>query len=206
MPYGNKLTWIGYPPFEGIRSKQGKHHPHKDIRSMSVAFDMRDDNGNDESENGGRWMVRYLVRRYHDTYYGDGAFDRLSSPERQVVIHDVQLKRLTDITWGDYAGSMHDFDLDFLQIDFSRCYCPIGCHRMAVEATKILFHFYPGRPKEIEILGAISLWEQNKISEVILKAEEPWNPGLVFTKIKWSDYLDDFEYDPQEDIGDIDLP
>ncbi|KAI9706008.1 MAG: hypothetical protein M1836_005414 [Candelina mexicana] len=147
----------------------------KDVRSLSVCFDARD------MEPRSHWDIVSTVETVLDTKFGNGYFQNLPPDGRQLTIH-LQAKRiLQEIIWAQkFGAAFKSLELNFLQVDLSRCYCSYGCHRYAVDAATFLGPFDTKPPKRIEIIGARNMTERNAIWTNIMNVNHPHKPAVYF--------------------------
>ena len=145
----------------------------KYLRFLSITFDFRDE---DKS------MAAMLTRR-DGGLSGDSEFighpGNITDDLRDKWIHDARMGELKR-RWAQFYHGIAYCSLDLIQIDLSRCYCPLGCHRMVVEALQVALPsaFYHScqlmPPKKVEINGVLYAEKS-----VIVETTKHWPAGQV---------------------------
>ncbi|KAK3710691.1 hypothetical protein LTR37_010110 [Vermiconidia calcicola] len=98
-----------------------------------------------------------------------------TADDRALRAHDST--GMVSVMYSAWADMYRAFAMvEFLQIDLSNCYCPLGCHRLIEEAANAItmgfrYPYYPcdkaTLPTELEILGIKSTQERSDIVDDI---------------------------------------
>ena len=151
------------------------------LRSLSITFDFRDEDK----------KMAAMGMHMSGGLPGNSDFVRhpgnVTEDLHDKWIHDARMGELKQ-RWAQFYHGIGYCSLDLIQIDISRCYCPLGCHRMVFEALQValpsaLSHssqIMP--PKKVEIIGVLDA-EKSLVFERLRN----WSADKVVLLSKHSD-------------------
>ena len=199
LPY-SVVSWPGSCWYGSRGERNG-------IRSIGVAFDMRDLGEADYNADSWNTLSRMEYSYLHCRPTGTvTAFDELTPSQRREYIQDMQLEH-QESAWADVLGILGNFGLEFLEIDLTRCFCPLGCHRMVGEVIGSFHGCRTGPSKVIQFVGLRSLAEKERIWQSLSKMTGPWKSEVRFVKLtRCYDGVTGEKYLVEEDAASFEAP
>ena len=123
------------------------------MRSASISLDVRglaDDT----------LSLAHVCRADAENRLVNQAWDMMGYEERVMAVHRDFESKATQ--WDDIFSNMPV--LQFLQLDISNCYCPLGCHRLIDEVTMTIeLCMDLSEVKEVETLGTKTEVERDRV-------------------------------------------
>ena len=145
-------------------------------QSISYSFDRRQV---DEDQ----YTLFHETKDESNSLHGDPShFDNLTPDQKRSLVHD-HYKREAMSIWAEICETITEkMKLQFLQLDFDHCRCPMGCCRMLEDVCGNLVDFPNGFPNRIEILGASGLQEWEIVVSFIGRSDAVQEERIKFVQ------------------------